>query len=85
MNLIKLTHQGTKGEQTMIEKFDCITGTTAGISSKGTLVNLPEGKTGWIGKAYLHYGVRVMCTVSGVKEDGFVFLTLDSVLYQEAA
>ena len=69
----------------MIEKFDCITGTTAGNSSKGTFVNLPGGKTGWIGKAYLPYGVQVMCTVSGVKEDGFVFLTLDSVLYREAA
>ena len=69
----------------MIEKFDCITGTTSGTSSKGTFVNLPGGKIGWIGKAYLPYGVRVMCTVSGVKEDGFVFLTLDSAIYQEAA
>ena len=69
----------------MIEKFDCIAGTTTGNSSKGTFVNLPEGKTGWISKAHLPYGVQVMCTVSGVKEDGFVFLALDSVLYQEAA
>ena len=69
----------------MIEKFDCITGTTAGISGNGTFVNLSGGKTGWIGKTYLPYGVQVVCTVSGVKDDGFVFLTLDSVLYQEAA
>lgn len=85
MKLIKLTHQETKGAQTMIEKFDCITGTTAGNSSKGTFVNLPEGKTGWIGETHLPYGVQVMCTVSGVKEDGFVFLSLDSVLYREVA
>ena len=69
----------------MIERFDCITGTTAGNSSKGTFVNLPEGKTGWIGKAYLPCGIQVMCTVSGVKEDGFIFLTLDSVEYPEVA
>ena len=69
----------------MIERFDCITGTTAENSNKGTFVNLPEGKIGWIGDVHLPYGVQVMCTVSGVKEDGFVFLTLDSVLYQEAA
>ena len=69
----------------MIEKFDCITGTTTGNSSKGTFVNLPEGKTGWIGKTRLPYGVQVMCTVSRVNEDGFVFLTLDSVLYRDAA
>ena len=68
----------------MIEKFDCILGTTAEKSSKGTFVNLSEGKNGWIEKAYLPYGVQVMCTVSGVKEDGFLFLTLDSVLYREA-
>ena len=69
----------------MIEKFDCITGTTAGTSSNGTFVNLPKGKFGWIGKTHLPNGIQVMCTVSGVKEDGFLYLTLDSVLYQEAA
>ena len=69
----------------MMEKFDCITGTTAGNSSKGTFVNLPDGKIGWIAKTYLPCGINVMCTVSGVNEDGFIFLTLDSVLYQEAA
>ena len=69
----------------MIEKFDCITGKTVGNSSKGTFVNLQEGQIGWICNAYLPCGVQVMCTVSDVKEDGFVFLTLDSVLYQEAA
>jgi len=30
----------------MIEKFDCITGTTVGTSSKGTFVNLSGGKNG---------------------------------------
>ena len=69
----------------MIEKFDCIIGITSGASRKGTFVNLPEGKTGWIGNVYLPNGVQVICTVSGVKEDGFVFLTLDSANYREAA
>ena len=69
----------------MIEKFDCISGTVSGTSSQGTFVNLPEGKTGWIGKLKLPYGIPVMCTVSGIRENGFVFLTLDSVNYREAA
>ena len=69
----------------MIEKYDCITGKTTGSSSKGTFIELQGGKTGWIGNTFLPSGLQVMCTVSDVKGDGFVFLTLDSVLYQEVA
>ena len=83
MKLIKLTHQETKGVKTMIEKYDCITGTTVGNSSKGTFVNLPEGKTGWIGNTHISDGVKVICTVLDVKEDGFIFLLLDSALYSQ--
>ncbi len=69
----------------MFEKYDSIIGTTTCASSKGTFVELTDGRSGWINQVHLPSGVSVICTVYAVKEDGFPILTLDSVRYEEAA
>ena len=68
----------------MIEKYDCITATTTGATSKGTFVEFDNGATGWISRAFLPDGLNVICTVLYVKEDGFPILALDSVQYAAA-
>lgn len=65
----------------MLERYDCITAVTTTASSKGTFVELASGITGWIGKVFLPEGLKVICTVLRVKEDGFPILALDSVQY----
>ena len=69
----------------MISKFDFVAGRTTDASRSGTFVRLAGGDLGWIGGIYLPKDTCVMCSVSGVKEDGFVYLALDSVVYSEAA
>lgn len=69
----------------MIEKFDCIIGTTTGTSSNGTFVELPDGKSGWIKSKFIKKSTPVMCTVLNINDEGFLFLKLDSVFYPEAA
>lgn len=68
-----------------MQKYDSITGRTTGASSNGTFVETSTGVTGWIPKIFLPKNSQVMCSVSGVKEDGFIFLVLDSVIYPEVA
>lgn len=68
----------------MIEKYDCVTATTTGASSKGTFVELKDGKVGWISRTFLPNGINVICTVVHVKDDGFPILMLDSVQYTVA-
>ena len=72
-------------ENKMFEKYDNVIGTTTCASSKGTFVELVGGQIGWISRVHLPSGVSVICTVYGIKEDGFPILNLDSVRYQEAA
>lgn len=68
----------------MFEKYDSVIGTTIGTSSKGTFVEISGGQTGWINRVRLPMGVSVVCTVYGVKDDGFPILNLDSVGYEAA-
>jgi hypothetical protein len=68
----------------VIERFDSVWATTTGASSKGTFVALENGEAGWISRAILPEGVKVICTVLFFKEDGFPILSLDSVRYQAA-
>ena len=68
----------------MFEKYDSVIGITTGASARGTFVELAEGRTGWISRICLQQGLKVVCTVSSIKEDGFPILNLDSVRYAEA-
>ena len=69
----------------MFEKYDSVIGTTTCASSKGTFVELIGGQNGLINRVCIPSGVSVVCTVYGVKEDGFTILNLDSVWYEEVA
>lgn len=68
----------------MINKYDCVTATTTGATTKGTLVEFENGEVGWISRAFLPNGLNVVCTVLCVKENGFPILALDSVRYAAA-
>lgn len=68
----------------MFEKYDSVIGTTTGAPGKGTFVELEGGYIGWINRVCLQKGLTVICTVYGLKGDGFPILNLDSVRYAEA-
>lgn len=76
--------QQMKGENNMIEKYDCVTAITTGATGKGTFVEFENGEVGWISRAILPDGLNVICTVLHIKEDGFPILALDSVQYAAA-
>lgn len=69
----------------MYEIFDTVEGKTTATSSNGTFVSLDDGTYGWIKKLYIPTGRDVVCTVQGIRENGFLILVLDSVRYPSAA
>ena len=69
----------------MYQKYDSISGVTIGTSSKGTYVQTDSGNQGYISKTSLPNGTHVICSVSKVHDDGFMFLNLDSVRYPKVA
>ena len=72
-------------EKRMYEVFDTVEGKTIATSSNGTFIGLDDGVTGWIKKLYIPAGRDVVCTVVGVRDNGFLILALDSVRYPSAA
>ena len=69
----------------MYEKFDSVIGVTTCRSGNGTFVELDGGQTAWINRVCLPEGLNVICTVHGIKENGFPILNLDSVNYEDVA
>lgn len=71
-----------------IEKMDCVTGTVIKETVKGALISFGNGgKNRFIGLAYtsLTVGAVVLCSVRKIFEDGFVILSVDSLLERSAA
>lgn len=70
---------------TILSKFDTVTGICTGVSSNGTFVQLDNGMTGFMPDTYLYKNAAVICSVMNIKrENGFVFLALDSIIYNVA-